>query len=144
MYLNAKRYLWSFPEDGLDATTAKAIGELLGVSNTRVKQIEIEAMYWRKANAIHKWFVDNVQKGTDDCGTYDVSRDQLQELLDLIIEVIDSKNSRKLPPASGFFFGSTEVGEWYWDDLNETKDRLSALLTDSEFEKWEFTYHSSW
>ena len=23
---------------------------------------------WRKANAIHKWFVDNVQDGVDDCG----------------------------------------------------------------------------
>lgn len=144
MYLNAKRYLWSFPEDGPDATTGKAIAEMLGVSNTRIKQVEAEAMYWRKANSIHKWFVDNVQDGTDDCGNYSVSRDQLQELLDLILEAIDTKNSNLLPPTSGFFFGSDKVDQYYWEDLTDTKDRLTALLADPKFEGWDFEYHSSW
>ena len=43
---------------------------------------EHEVMYWRKANAIHKWFVDNVQGGEDDCREYPVSNDQLIELRD--------------------------------------------------------------
>ena len=30
--------------------------------------------YWRKANQIHKWFVDNVQGGIDDCRPYPVSQ----------------------------------------------------------------------
>ena len=144
MYLNAKRYLWSFPADGPDATTAKAIAEMLGVPNTQIKQIEAEAMYWRKANAIHKWFVDNVQDGEDNCREYAVSREQLQELLDLILEAIDTKNSKLLPPTSGFFFGSDKVDQYYWDDLIDTKDRLTSLLADPKFEGWDFAYHSSW
>lgn len=40
-----------------------------------------EVAYWRKANQIHNWFVENVQDGMDDCGYYEVSRQQLQELL---------------------------------------------------------------
>ena len=36
--------------------------------------------YWRKANAIHRWFVQNVQAGVDDCGTYVVTREQLEQL----------------------------------------------------------------
>ena len=40
-----------------------------------------EVGYWRKANAIHKWFVDNVQNGEDDCGDYSVSKELLEELL---------------------------------------------------------------
>lgn len=40
-----------------------------------------EVAYWRKANQIHNWFVENVQDGIDDCGYYEVSRQQLQELL---------------------------------------------------------------
>ena len=36
--------------------------------------------YWRKANAIHRWFVQNVQDGVDDCGTYIVTREQLEQL----------------------------------------------------------------
>ena len=36
--------------------------------------------YWRKANQIHNWFVENVQKGIDDCGYYRVSCKQLENL----------------------------------------------------------------
>lgn len=48
-----------------------------------------EVGYWRKANAIHKWFVENVQNGEDDCGRYEVSKEQLEELLDVCKEVLD-------------------------------------------------------
>lgn len=48
------------------------------------------AIYWRKANAIHKWFVDNVQYGEDDCGSYEVSVEQLLELRDACKKVIRS------------------------------------------------------
>lgn len=43
--------------------------------------------YWRKANQIHNWFVENVQYGNDDCGIYEVTKDQLEELLDLCYTV---------------------------------------------------------
>ena len=48
-----------------------------------------EVGYWRKANAIHKWFVDNVQDENDDCGRYEVSKEQLEELLETCIKVRD-------------------------------------------------------
>lgn len=48
------------------------------------KSIIEEGIYWRKANQIHKWFVDNVQDGNDDCGRYYVSKDNLKNLLDTI------------------------------------------------------------
>lgn len=35
---------------------------------------------WRKANAIHRWFVENVQSGVDDCGDYYVSRERIEAL----------------------------------------------------------------
>ena len=40
-----------------------------------------EVGYWRKANAIHKWFVENVQDDVDDCDYYEVSKEKLEELL---------------------------------------------------------------
>lgn len=49
----------------------------------RLTYIEEEVGYWRKANHIHKWFVDNVQDGKDDCGTYEVTDEQLTELLSI-------------------------------------------------------------
>lgn len=37
--------------------------------------------YWRKANAIHKWFVENTANGIDNCEPVIVSKEQLEELL---------------------------------------------------------------
>lgn len=47
-----------------------------------------EIGYWRKANAIHNWFVENVQHGTDDCREYEVCANQLSELRDTCLEVL--------------------------------------------------------
>jgi hypothetical protein len=41
-----------------------------------------ELGYWRKANAIHWWFVENVQNGEDDCREYYVSLENLHKLRD--------------------------------------------------------------
>lgn len=44
------------------------------------EEISEDVAYWRKANAIHQWFVDNVQGGHDDCGMYEVKKYQLETL----------------------------------------------------------------
>lgn len=36
--------------------------------------------YFRKHNNIHKWFVNNIQNGVDDCGRYEVSLSKIKEL----------------------------------------------------------------
>lgn len=46
--------------------------------------------YWRKANAIHRWFVEHVQDGNDDCRRAYVTRDQLAELIAACRAVLDS------------------------------------------------------
>jgi hypothetical protein len=142
MYLNAKRYIW-FSEAAVSAAVAQVFPEL---KNRKVKQVEVEAIYWRKANAIHKWFVENVQAGVDDCGNYHVSRDKLQELLDTCYRVLSFRHLavEQLPPAEGFFFGSTEVDEWYWQDLEKTAAMIKGILEEFPAEHWEFEYHSSW
>lgn len=141
MYLNAKRYLWH-TEDNL----AEKIGEHFPeIGSARIKAITAEAMYWRKSNAIHKWFVDNVQNGEDDCGDYEVSREQLMELLAVIETVLNDRGqaAELLPPQAGFFFGSNDIDQWYWEDLESTKERLEKLLA-QEMPGWWFEYHSSW
>ena len=46
--------------------------------------------YWRKANEIHYWFVQNVQGGEDDCGNYEVSQSKLIELREICQKVINT------------------------------------------------------
>lgn len=68
--------------------------ELVGAPSTidpkKVETITEQAGYWRKANAIHRWFVENVQAGQDDCKRYYVSREKLAQLLDTVDAVLAS------------------------------------------------------
>jgi len=141
MYLNAKRYFWH-NETEITEQIAKLLPE---IGEKRVKEITVQAMYWRKSNQIHQWFVDNVQKGVDDCGYYEVSSEQLQQLIQVIEEVLANRDSadKILPTASGFFFGGTEYNEWYFKDLEDTLPELKELL-DPKWKGWDFEYHSSW
>lgn len=146
MYLTGKRYIWENTDDPKEIELKKALEALpnLGASSRRVKGVEVEGMYWRKANAIHKWFVDNVQDGLDECKEHYVTREQLTALRDACIEAMaDPDNATDyLPTTCGFFFGSTEIDEWYFQGLRETIDGLSACL---EMDKaWSFHYCSSW
>lgn len=146
MYLTGKRYIWENSDKPEDQELAQALNQLpnLGTNGRRVKGVEVEAMYWRKANAIHKWFVDNVQNGEDECREHYVTREQLEELRDACIEAMaDPENARDwLCPTQGFFFGSTEIDEWYFQGLRETIHGLNACLKMDK--QWSFYYCSSW
>ena len=67
MYLKAKVYL-SYNDEA-----RQKIARLIGHAEFEVTHVELEVGYWRKANAIHKWFVDHVQNGQDDCGQHFVA-----------------------------------------------------------------------
>ena len=143
MYLNAKRFLWHSEEELANKITAN-FPEL---GDKKVKNITAEIGYWRKSNQIHKWFVDNVQDGTDDCGDYEVSTEKLKELLDLIDKVLADKTQAPnlLPNSSGFFFGSQDYDEYYFQDLEYTKTLIEGILGNEELRKhWYLEYHSSW
>ena len=144
MYLTAKRYLWSMNEH--DKALADKIDAEIGANSIgRTKEISREAMYWRKANAIHYWFVMNVQHGEDNCKEYYVSREQLQSLLDTLKQV-DQDHSLAddlLPTAEGFFFGATDYEDWYYQDIKDTIPVLEGLLG-QDLDQWDFYYQSSW
>lgn len=79
-----------------------------------------EVAYWRKANAIHKWFVDNVQDGIDECQESPVTREQLNELLAVCHEVIKSAKLIDGHVYNGSHCGPDTNGKWV-DDYIEGK-----------------------
>jgi len=106
---------------------------------------QLKSWYWRKANQIHNWMVKNVQDDNDDCGLYEVSISQILKLHKEIVFAMATKDTSKLPPTSGFFFGSTEVDEWYWEDLADTKRYLEEMQDLYEADPaTKFFYTSSW
>jgi hypothetical protein len=114
-------------------------GKPVNIDLSKVDTITERVGYWRKANQIHKWFVDNVQDGKDDCKRYDVGYSDLERLKALCLEALENKDSGKLPPQSGFFFGSTEPDDWYWEKIKDTVDIIDKLDPEGDY-----YYQSSW
>ena len=152
MYLSKKTYVkqWEHKGDENFQVEVTKKGEPVShIKSERISYVEEEVGYWRKSNQIHNWFVQNVQNGTDDCGTYFVSEEQLEELLELCKRVIENNELAEelLPSADGFFFGSTDYDEWYFKDLTNTIKIIETLLSERNENGYldgDIYYHSSW
>jgi hypothetical protein len=143
MYLSAKRYIGQYRDADRDDPIVADIDKL--DLPFRVTEVIMLVKYWRKANAIHNWFVVNVQAGKDNCKEYYVSRDQLTELLALCLSVKDdpSKAEELLPTKSGFFFGDIEYDAGYFQDIDETIEALEKALK-ANTDTLDFYYEASW
>lgn len=157
MYLYVQKYVSRMDYANVDGTVVAAIRpdfqamtELLG-TDTLIRQddwtgytIEVPVGYWRKANAIHGWITTFCADGEDNCQRIYISRENAQELVDLCKQAIRVKEEAPeiLPTTSGFFFGSTEYDEWYFQDLQHTIDIFEPLLT-SEYAD-SIHYQASW
>ena len=111
----------------------------IAVNVDKLCKIEEEIATWRKANQVHKWFVDNVQNGVDDCKQYYVPFEKLKELKTLCQKALTAKDGTLLPPQQGFFFGSYEIDEGYWQDIDFTLQVLQNLNQNDSY-----YYESSW
>jgi hypothetical protein len=69
----------------------------------------------------------------------------LNELIDTCETVLadTSKAHELLPTASGFFFGTTEYDERYFDSLEYTASKLKHILKTMP-DEWVFQYRASW
>jgi hypothetical protein len=146
MYLTARRSFWDYEDQGENARKVLALfPELPEEVETSGTAVSVNFGYWRKANAIHNWFVENVQDGKDDCQESWLSPDNIQSLLDTVNKVLADTTLAPslLPTTEGFFFGGTEYNEWYWRDVEYTKGLLERML-DPKMKDWHFYYQASW
>jgi hypothetical protein len=156
MYLEARKFVGGYSHQSEedkqkfnDIVDAIGLGD---IHDDRFATVNVNVAYWRKANHIHQWFVDNVQGGEDDCKSYHVSREQLLELENLCRKVVVSGTAEVaqelLPTASGFFFGGEEYDEYYFEQTDWTAKRLAELLTKipdtGGLGSIDFYYQSSW
>lgn len=119
----------------------------------KVNEICFDLAQWRKANQIHSWFVREIQQGEDNCREYYVAEDKLKELLALCEKVLanwgnEEKILELLPPTEGFFFGSTDIDDYYKEDIEYTIKTLTKILQakkENNGTGWfSFYYSSSW
>jgi len=116
------------------------------VDPDNICKITEEVAYWRKANQIHRWFVENVQQGEDDCREYLVDTEDLKKLLATVKKVLAnrSKADDLLPPQLGFFYGSLEKDEYYFNALEYTRKMLEKTLKKPLVGNQSYYYRASW
>ena len=114
--------------------------------NFMSKETKYKVGYWRKANAIHKWFVDECANGVDECQPIYVSVEKIKELRNLVNRVLEcqEKAEELLPTCEGFFFGTTKYDEWYFKDLEYTKELLDKVITFVDSSDYDIIYQASW
>ena len=171
MYLNKKIYV--SPQTvyltGMDLETkilANGV-EYSKFNPEKVTYVTEEVAYWRKFNALHNWFVKNVQNGEDDCEEYSVYLEDFVKLQLCLSLVLDAQNTclvgrlseeerdviccDNFPPTEGFFFGSREINDFYWEDVVSTKRIVESIIRqinqsiiDKDSLLINYYYRSSW
>ena len=112
-----------------------------------------EVGYWRKANHIHRYFVEKCGGGIDECQRIDVSFEDLLKLKNICQKIIQEANEtanwdimaeKLLPTQHGFFFGGVEYDSYYLDDCKRLVDIVNQLEKDSSDSFSSIYYRASW
>lgn len=160
MYLEKKTFVKNYSfEKAKDKTKVSVLQggkKHPNIDTKKITYIIEEAGYWRKANAIHKFFVDNVGDGNDNCQEMNIDSEVLTDLLERCNKILkgcklvkgkvvngqtsskdgwvdniedgevmtNPKLAEELLPTTtdGCFFGSKDYDQWYYKDIENTKE----------------------
>lgn len=131
MYLSKKTYVknWSHqtPEETHSVEVKKGGVLHTGIKPERVSYITEEISYWRKANQIHGWFVNNTEQ-LDDNRLYSVSREHLEGLLTdckKVLEILNASTKSIKQVEGGWKDGKPYmVDVEVYDNIDEVMDIL--------------------
>jgi len=141
MYLYKKHYVKS---SDYNVSVKEGNKKAKNINNKRIVYVIEEVSYWRKFNALHNYFVNVSQNGNDDCKEYWVSRDDLIGLVVRLRHIKDNPKCAKeiLPTEEGFFFGSQDYDEYYYNEINNTLETIQSLLDEDNSD--DYFYRASW
>ena len=127
--------------------------DLSHINLKNVRYIEEVFGEFRKFNALHAYVVDNFASGVDDCQMIYLGIDdliQIQEVLCLVKESLSIGDKviaeQTLPPQEGFFFGSTEIDNWYEQDVKEAVEVFNKIIEEHSIvgHNASYSYQASW
>ena len=115
MYAYKRTYVgnyWEKPENQLKLKKPKATGLKAAINlidDAKISSVTEQIAYWRKANAIHNWFVQNVQDGVDDCKEYTFGVEEIEQLVTLCKDVLKTAKTKEGKVVNGQTF---KDGKW--------------------------------
>lgn len=102
-----------------------------GIKAERISNIQEEIAYFRKFNALHLHIVECEETDDDNCRDF-YFNPYIRTLKEICDEILIDKDPEKahslLHTGDGFFFGSTEYDEWYFEDVQKLHDVLVGIL----------------
>lgn len=118
------------------------------------KSISVPCLTWRKAQAIHNWFVTNVQNSNDNCDTQQVSVEKLNFLNELCEKILKVRHDPvacntllEKEPEEDFEFQIDSI-EYTYKTLIECISKYRKLIKEHTFDRnvttQSFEYQSSW
>lgn len=148
MWLNRKIYVganFNFNDVEGEISIIKA-GEKLNIDFDKVVYVIERAGEWYGADAIHAWFVSNVQDDIDNCAEYYVPGWQLKELYELCEDVLHKYDPEyaadKLPV--DLWDEENPYDRWYFESLLDTMRIIEKIMLVDPNLEGEYTYSSSW
>ena len=134
MYLYRREYVsgWNFSEKMGFSDSLELYNNILNSFNAlRCDKaphayVDICIAYWRQAQSIHNWFINELGDGIDECQDIYVPRDKLIELRNLAETALASSDA--LPENSGLSPDSAGIDEFYMEDMRLTVEQISAVL----------------
>lgn len=159
MYLYREQYVSGWGHGGQSTDFYDSILEHTGLPRCDASPhatVRVTVAYWRKANAIHGWFVRELAGGVDECQDIYVPLEKLRELRDKckavqnvpanFVSNVATKSG--LTPTPGFFFGSYEYDDYFMEDMKDTVKQLDSILDaiPDGASDWDysFVYRASW
>jgi hypothetical protein len=108
-------------------------------------EVEMETLWTgRKENHIHS-FVEGEVGDVDNCEYLPVTKGDVERLVERLTRVNEDHElaGALLPTQAGFFFGSTDYDEWYFNDIETELEAFKEIL-DGWDEDAVYTYWAWW
>lgn len=90
--------------------------------------------YFRKFNALVDWVEKNVG-ALDNCKDLELNEDNIKSLQATLNNLTPQNCANEFPTRSGFFFGSQDYDEWYWEDIKTAKKMCNDILAQTDWNK---------
>lgn len=100
-----------------------------------------EVAYFRKVNFLIPFFGYE-----ENCSNIEIDKYQVEDLIEACKEVLANhdKASFLLPTQAGLFFGSTDYDDWYFDDVQNVKEKFEEILADFNRDEDILIMHCWW
>lgn len=91
-----------------------------------------ELAYFRKVNFLVNYFFGEDYTDGDNFRPLTIYKEQCEDLIErckTVLEKRDEETSLELlPPICGFFFGSTDIDDYYYRDVEEVKTQFEDFV----------------